>query len=156
MQGKLKTVALDDVEFQVGKLPTGAGSFILMRLMGAYGLSRGSLAGPVEDTPAEVAAVAPTGEELVRAVCFAAFMRGLSFEDSQFIQRECMKVASRWETAGGQRVAMPVMADNGKWVIEEVGDSIGLVTRLTMEVLVHNLADFFSGGGTAKMMGAPQ
>jgi hypothetical protein len=148
---KLKTVTLDGTEYLVGPLPTDAGSFILMRLMGA-GLSGGSLGKPVEDTPAEAEAVAPTGEELVRAVCFAAFMRGLSFDDLKFVQRECMKVTSRWEAPTGQRLPMPVMSSTGQWAIPEVGGDIGLVTRLTMEVLVHNLSDFFSMGGLGSLM----
>jgi hypothetical protein len=153
LQEKLKTVELDGIEYQMGRLPADAGSFILMRLMGA-GLTGGSLGKPLEDTPADVAAVAPTGEEMVRAVCFAAFMRGLSFEDLRFVQRQCMMVVARWELTAGQRVPMPVMSSTGQWAVAEVGENVGLVTRLMIEVLVFNLSDFFSGGGAGSLMTA--
>jgi hypothetical protein len=50
---------------------------------------------------------------------------------------------------------MPLVSDDGRWTYLEVAEDIGLVMRLTVEVLVFNLADFFSGGGLGILMGSP-
>ena len=148
-----KTVPLHGNEYQLGRLPSDVGAFILMRMIGA-GINAGSLATP-DVEPAVKPDHEPTGEELVRAVCFAAFLRGLSFEDLCFVQRKCMGVVAWLNAPGLDGKPIPVLSDDGRWVFPEIGSDLQLVMQLTVETLVFNLSDFFSGGGLGSLMGTP-
>ena len=63
-----------------------------------------------------------------------------------------MQVVSWLNAPGTGATPMLVMSDTGQWAYEEVGNDLALVMRLTVEVLVWNLADFFSGGGLGSLM----
>ena len=146
-------VEVNGGKYQLGRLAPDAGSFILMRLLGA-GISGGSLSNDVQ-APASDAVKAPTGDELVRAVVFAALIKGLEFKDLQFVQARCMAAVARLDDPKLPDKPMPLVSDDGRWTYLEVAEDIGLVMRLTVEVLVFNLADFFSGGGLGILMGSP-
>ena len=152
---RTKNVTLQGKEYQLGRLPSDVGAFILMRMIGA-GINAGSLATPdAAMQEAQKSDREPTGEELVRAVCFAAFLRGLSFEDLRFVQRSCLGVAACLSAPGLEGKAMPLLSDDGRWAFPEVGDNLHLVMELTVETLVFNLSDFFSDGGLGSLMGTP-
>jgi hypothetical protein len=153
---KMKLITLNGQNFQIGKVPPEAGGFILLRMIGAN-IQAGSLARDkqnkqVEQPPVDKAPA--TGEEMVRATVFAAFLSGLTFEEFKFVQQSCMKAVAWLSNPKAVGVAMPVMNDYGAWAFEEIGDDIGLVMQLTMEVLVWNLEGFFAAGGLAILMGA--
>ena len=154
---KTKLVTLNGQNFQIGKVPPEAGGFILLRMIGAN-IQAGSLARD-KNSAAPTAKPEPdkvliTGEEMVRATVFAAFLSGLPFEEFKFVQQSCMKAVAWLSNPKAVNVPMPVMNDYGAWAFEEVGDDIGLVMQLTMEVLVWNLEGFFAAGGLANLMGA--
>lgn len=151
-----KTVELQGRKFQLRRLPTELGSFIFMRMLG---VSMRAAAATLEtqrpDTSREAPATdappspPPTGEEQVRALSFSVFSGGMPFEDFKFIQTGCMKVVSIIEERSEQEFPMPVMLDNGAWTPsgEDLSYDVGLVMRLTTEVLILCFADFFGGGG---------
>ena len=147
---KTKTVTIKDQKYLVGKLPADVGAFITLRLLGA-GIQAGELATP--DKPSSKPERQPTGEEMVRAVAFGAFLRNLKFEEFQFVQRGCMRVVSWLGDPKSLGLPMPVMNDFGQWTYPELEEDLTLVMLLTMEVLVWNLEDFFAAGGLALLMG---
>lgn len=146
-----KVVELSNKKFDIRKLPPEVGSFILMRMMGV------SVKMMRDEPPIKhkEAAPAPTevkppekisGETHVRLTAFTVLSGGVAFEDFTFIQASCMKVISCYNAAG---FAMPIMSDSGEWtkdVGEDVADDVGLVMKLTTEVLVFCFADFFESG----------
>ena len=155
MKEKTKIVQFGDTRFQLRKLPPGVGTFIAMQLLGA-GIKAGNLGGG-DPQSSSTEAAAPqsmaTGEELVRAVAFSAFLRGLEYEAHQFVQTHCLAVCSRMEQSGETEVPMPIVNDSGQWAIPEVRDDMSLVMKLELEVLVFNLSDFFAEGGLNALVG---
>jgi hypothetical protein len=155
---KTKLITLNGQNFQIGKVPPAAGGFILLRMIGAN-IQAGALARDKQVEQSSSAApvvdkAPPTGEEMVRATVFAAFLSGLTFEEFKFVQQSCMKSVAWLGNPKALGVAMPVMNDYGAWAFDDIGDDIGLVMQLTMEVLVWNLEGFFAAGGLAILMGA--
>jgi tail assembly chaperone len=156
---KTKLVTLNNQSFQIGKVPSEAGSFILLRMIGAN-IQAGALArdkqppAPAQPTEGEPDKEPATSEEMVRATVFAAFLSGLPFDEFKFVQQSCMKVVAWLSNPKAVGAPMPVMNDYGVWAFDDIGDDIGLVMQLTMEVLVWNLEGFFAAGGLAILMGA--
>lgn len=141
-----KLLRLSEEEYQLGKLPVDVGSFILLKLIGA-GLNAGSLAAP-DEVPSKEPERKPTPEQQVRAICFAAFLRGLSSGELSLIQASCLKVVSRRDGVD----FLPIMSDSGAWSYADLSHNVAVVMKLTIEVLVWNLSDFFSGGGLGMLM----
>lgn len=158
MQTRSKVVELSGLKFQIRRLPPEVGSFIFMRMLGVSMRSAAAEAeaqlaqpAPPQDESTEPAEDKPvvTGEMKVRALSFSVFAGGMKFEDFKFIQNGCMRVVSVVEERSGVDFPMPIVSDAGVWTPsgEDVSVDIGLVMRLTTEVLVFCFADFFDGGG---------
>jgi hypothetical protein len=151
----ITTVVVNNNTYQIGKLLPEAGGFILLRLLGA-GIQSGAAAQKQQDPPPapDPDAKPLTGDEAVRAIAFGAFMRNLPFEEFKFVQQGCMKSAAWLSDPKTPGVPMPLMNDYGQWTYPWMAKDLDLVMKLTMEVLVWNLSDFFSGGGLASLMKA--
>jgi hypothetical protein len=157
---RTKIVPLSGKKYHLRRLPPEVGSFIFMRMLGVSMRAAQSEAErapapkyaskldtkPAKPEPEPEAKL--SGEMRVRALSFAVFSGGISFEDFQFIQLSCMKVVGRIDVNAGVEFPMPVMTDSGQWVDEELADNPGLVMQLTTEVLVFCFADFFGESGT--------
>lgn len=159
MKPKTKTVEISGTRYQLRKMAPDRGSWILMRMISASINAGGDQAtAPTNGEGAENPIPVPTGEELVRAVAFAAFLRGLDYETHSFVQKACLTVCSRLENSNGTELPMPIVNDSGAWAIAEIRDDISLVMRLEVEALVWNLSDFFAAGGLKSLSGnqAPQ
>jgi hypothetical protein len=141
MHDKTKIVLLDEVNYQVRRMTPAVGSHIWQLLMKAvYKAQEGQKEEPTAPSVDNAEAKKPSNEERLRGMCGVAFMF-LSFDDFQFIQRNCMLKLSRSEGAAGY---LPVMADDGRWAASELEESPFLVTRLMVEVLVFNLESFLA------------
>ena len=144
LKPKTKTVEVDGQKYLIRKLSANVGSFILARVLAA---SAGGIVASKE------------GEQnsTIMASMFAAFLRGLTFEDFSFIQNHCLAVVARLETsAGSPEVPMPIVTDTGVFAIAEVGDDLPLVMNLTIQSLLFNLSDFFDLTGlSAALAGKP-
>lgn len=158
MSAKTKIVELSGARYQLGKMAPDVGSFILMSMIGA-GIKAGNLGGESSQTPpqggraAETVSAEPRGEDMVRAVAFAAFLRGLDYEQHRFIQQKCLAICSRME--GEPEMPMPIVSGT-TWAIPEIRDDISLVMKLEIEALVFNLSDFFDAGGLNTIMAGSQ
>lgn len=149
MKTKTKEIQIGDNSFQLRKLDPEAGSFILMRMIGALQSGVAASTGEANATPTgEV----PSGEDMVRAVAFGAFFRGLDFEMYRFVQKHCLACVSVLKGDA----PIPIVSDGGAWVATEVdsGD-VAAIMRLTVEVLVFNFADFFDQGGFGSILDTP-
>lgn len=154
MKSKTKVVEVSGTSYQLRKMAPDVGSYILMRMIAA-GINAG---GDQNNPPSNAEATenpipVPTGEELVRAVAFAAFLRGLDYETHSFVQKACLATCSRLEDSSGSALPMPIVNDAGVWAIPEIRDDISLVMRLEVEALVFNLTDFFEAGGLNALAG---
>jgi len=100
-----------------------------------------------EESAAEEQVV--TGEMRVRALSFGVFSGGMNFADFKFIQDNCMRSVAIISERGGSEFPMPLVTGDGVWTPEgqPIADDIGLVMRLTTEVLVFCFSDFFAEGG---------
>ncbi len=152
MKQKTKNVEIDGTKYQIRRFLPDVGSYLLMRIIGAgiktdAGDATNSASGK-EVVRGEV----PGGEDLARAVIFAAFLRGLDFETHCFVQAQCLAVCARLEGPDG--LPMPIVNAAGVWAIHEIKDDTPLVLRLETEALVFNFTDFFAGGGLNALAGA--
>jgi hypothetical protein len=123
------------------------GSFIFMRMMGLHMRmlqERLDKEAKKDEEPKkeEEAKEKVSGEMQVRALTFSIFSGGIGFEDFKFIQSECLKAVSKRNEVGA---FMPIISDGGVWTVdgEEVKNDVGLVMKLTTEVLILCYSDFF-------------
>lgn len=150
MTPKTKVVEIEGQRYQIRKLPPDVGSYLLMRMIGA-GI-KGDQDEPITPAPTNGRSQelrVPDGEEMARAVIFAAFLRGIDFETHKFVQQAALAACARLE--GDQDLPMP-LATNGR-LIETVAENMPLVIRLEVEVLSWNFSDFFAGGGLNALAG---
>jgi hypothetical protein len=151
---KTQVVTLGEQRFQIGRLRPDAGSFILGRLIGEA--QKASADVPRETSaPIQPDAPAQSGEDTARALCGLFFTRNADFELYSFIQKHAVSVCARLEVVGGAEAPIPLVNASGQWAIPEVRDDIGIVSRLTTEVLVFNFADFFGQGETTSQAAVP-
>ena len=152
MNEKTKIVEVNGASYQLRRFAPDVGSFIVMQIIGAglKGVSEGPAPSADSVTPK---AEQPSGEDLVRAVVFSAFLRGLDFDMHRFVQTKCLALCSRMEPQGDQLVPMPLMTALGV-AIPELREDMELVMKLEIAVLVFNFTDFFAGGGLNALAGA--
>jgi hypothetical protein len=159
MQTKSKIVELSGTKYHIRKLPPDVGSFIFMRILGIsmrQSAENAEKARPVASKKQEEAEEAAeetkiSGEMRVRALSFAVFSGGaVSFADFKLIQQSCMQVVGVVVDRAGTSFPMPIMSDLNDWTKEgeDLASNVGLVMRLTTEVLIFAFADFFEDGGT--------
>ena len=155
MQTRSKVVPVAGNKYQLGMLPPEVGSFIFMRMLGvslrtAQSDEPTKATEPRAETPAQPKEESKiNGEMRVRALAFAVFSNGITFDDFKFIQKQCMMVVSKLEERAGTEFPTPVMNSDGAWTPqgEELRDNPLTVSQLTTEVLVFCFADFFDGNG---------
>lgn len=154
MKEKTKVVEIDGTHYQIRRFAPAVGSFLLMRIIGA-GIKGDGAEDSVngKEASSEPKGEVPGGEDLARAVIFAAFLRGLDFDMHQFVQERCMQICSRLE--GADNLPMPLVNAGGIWAIKDVADDTALVMRLMVEALAWNFTDFFATGGLNALAGAP-
>ena len=151
MQSRSKVVELNGKKFELRRLPPEEGSFIFMRILGVSMKMRSDIPTPkTEEAAGSADLPKATGEMQVKALAFAVFSGGMGFSDFKFIQNACMRVVSLHNEAG---LPMPVMTDDGTWTADgkDLADDVGMVMKLTSEVLVFCFADFFEGGGLGSL-----
>jgi hypothetical protein len=147
---KTKVIEVSGVRYQLRRFAPDAGSFILMQIIGA-GTKGQTGEAPATDSVTPKAE-RPSGEDLVRAVVFSAFLHGLDFDMHRFVQAKCLSLCSRLEGPDGD-TPMPLANATGQ-VNPALQDDMGLVMKLEMEVLVFNLSPFFEGEGLKALAGA--
>jgi len=132
-------VPVDNVNYQVRRMTPAVGSYIWQRLMAAvYKASEGQKDTVAEEPTSD--ALKPSSAERLRAMCGVAFMF-LGFDDFEFLQKNCLRVVSREEPTLGY---IPIVSDDGRWAAKDLEKNPFMVTRLMVEVLVVNLADFLA------------
>ena len=99
--------------------------------------------------PNQAESPAQSGEDTARALCGLFFLRNTDFELHSFIQKHAMAASSKLVVVGGTENPIPIVNASGAWAAPEVRDDVGIVSRLTTEVLIFNFADFFGQGETA-------
>lgn len=154
MKQKTKVIEIGGTKYQIRRFLPDVGSYLLMRILGA-GIRQDARGSDNTNSASgkEGGQNIPGGEELARAVIFAAFLRGLDFEMHQFVQQQCMQMCSRME--GADEVPMPLVNAGGIWAIKEIAEDTPLVMRLETEILAWNFTDFFDQGGLKALAGNP-
>lgn len=155
MQARSKIVDLSGTKYHLRKLPPDVGSFIFMRILGISMRQQADRPVPStkkqEEVEKQEEETKISGELRIRALSFAVFSGGvINLEDFRLIQRSCLQVCGVVVERSGTQFPMPVMTDTGDWTKEgeELANNVGLVMRLTTEVLIFCFADFFDDGGT--------
>lgn len=143
---KTKIVEVRGSNYQLRKMLPDVGSYIYMRMMGA--LLEFKRSGNVEDVKQEPEQ-AMNEEQKARLMCGLAAMK-LSFEDTQFIQRQAMLTVSKAVVSNAGESFIPVMQDSGRWVDDELLSNPALVQELVQESLVFSLSGFFAESGNSK------
>ena len=152
-QPRTKQLELSGRKFELRRLPPEVGSFILMRMMGVQMRDQAdretakptAVAAASTEKPVEI-----SGEMRVRALSFIVFSGAIDFADFKFIQQHCMRCVALVTEAAGESFPMPIVSDDGQWTKDgqAVADDVGLVMKLTTEVLILCFSDFFEAGAT--------
>lgn len=146
MRDKTKTVEAFGSKYQLARFSPEIGTFILFRLIGAMAkvAQSSNQAGTNGEAKSDVK---PTPEQMARLVASGAMMSGgLEFEIHKMIQQNCLKLCSRADHVDQGSGPVPIMTADGR-LLPDVAENVGLLTKLTLEVLVFNLSDFFGQGG---------
>ena len=155
MTDKTKVVEVAGQRWQFRRMTPVQGSYIWQRLMAAMFRSAQSqsAATQVEQSAEDKARIEEalakaTPEDRLRTTCGIGFMF-LTFEEMEFVQKAALAVTSRLERPAGaaDEQPMPVQMSDGRWAVPELEDDPNLVTQLTTEALVFNLASFLRTGG---------
>ena len=151
LQPRVKQIEIGARKFELRRLSPEVGTFILMRMMGVQ--MRDQPAVPVQTAPATAdkpPAVEISGETRVRVLSFVVFSGAIGFEDFKFIQQHCMRCVALISETAGESFPMPIVSDGGEWTKDgqAIADDVGLVMKLTTEVLILCFADFFEAGAT--------
>lgn len=158
MQTKSKIVELSGSKYHIRKLPPEEGSFIFMRMLGISMRQAADTPAPKQPQQPQqkteakelVVETKISGEMRVRALSFAVFSgSAIDFADFKLIQSACLRACAIVVEHAGNPFPMPVVADTGEWTKEgeELSGNVGLVMRLTTEVLIFCFSDFFEDGG---------
>lgn len=148
-----KVVPVEGHKFQVRRLPSNVGSFILMRMLGASMRLRQDdppkKLTEEEDKKLQESIEDISPEERVRALSFVLFSGGMSLEDFTLLQNSCMKCLSLIVMRSDQEFPVPIMNDAGAWTPEGLpfSTNFSMLTQLTQEVLILCFADFFAKRG---------
>lgn len=62
------------------------------------------------------------------------------------LQKDCLSVCSELTYVGSQEVAIPIMNQSGRWLVEGLENDTMLVMMLTIHSLVFNVSGFFQEG----------
>jgi len=143
---KTKIAEVQGVKYQIRKMLPDVGSYIYMRMMGA--LLEFKRSGGADEQPSE-AESSMDEEQKARLLCGLAAMK-LSFEDTQFVQRQALMTVSKAVLGANSESFIPVMQDTGRWTDPDMANDIALVQSLVQESLVFSLSGFFSGSGSLK------
>lgn len=142
LKAKTMNVELAGVSWQIRRMTPAVGSYIWQRLMAAMYKVQAAQPAQEQEPKVEEPAAKTTVEEKLRLLCGISLMQ-FNFEDLEFTQKAAMRVVNRMEDLPGGATPMPVMTDDGRY-IPELADDPFMVTRLTVEALVFNLASFLS------------
>jgi hypothetical protein len=148
---KFQFVDVDGKSYRIGRFSPQLGSFILMQIIGA-GIKGQAPAAPVTDAPSTEPAEKLKPEEIVRAMVFGAFLKGMDYTAHQFIMQKCLSVCSVMGGPEEKKVPIPLMNDN-LMMLPEIQDDLALIMKLQMEVLCFNFTDFFVAGGLNSLGG---
>lgn len=159
-----------DQKFQLTKLPSAEGGFILLRLLG---ISTQATQKALRDNPQPETSPAPPqnqptltpdqqiaaaeekkktdklkGEMTVRTIAYQVLSSNiLSIDDFKFIQRESFKSILRVESVNGNEFMLPIVTPDGRFIPPKhsspIEGNFALQMRLVTEVLVFNFTDFF-------------
>lgn len=136
---RTKDVTIDGTSYEIRRTTPAVGGFIWQQLMRACYKSAADAVQVAHTEPEQPEQPKAPPEERLRAICGVAFMH-LSIDDFTFVQNSCMKLLSRREGAA----LIPVMSSDERWGAPDLAENPFLVTRLTVEVLVHNLQSFLA------------
>ena len=150
-QPRTKQLELSGRKFELRRLPPEVGSFILMRMMGVQMRDQADREAAKPIAAATEKPVEISGEMRVRALSFIVFSGAIEFADFKFIQQHCMRCVALVTEAAGESFPMPIISDDGQWTKDgqAVADDVGLVMKLTTEVLILCFADFFEQGAAS-------
>jgi hypothetical protein len=132
-----KIVEIDKQRYHVRLFTPAVGGYIWQKLMAACFRARRVMPDSEPVQPSDAGAEL-TPEEKLRGLCGLAFMY-LEIDEYTFVQNSCMKVLSQYDA---NDAPMPVMDNTGTWFNKELPARPLLVTKLMVEVLVHNLVGF--------------
>jgi hypothetical protein len=145
---KTKLIEVNGGSYQLRKMDPGAGSFIYLRMLGAW-LAAAQDQTQRQQYEADAEAPKPTDEEKARLLISGSIMRGLSFEDTQFAQKAAWRCVSQRTMIKDQEAYIPIMSDDGRWADQVLAEDAATLHKLAVESLVFSLQPFFADSGSS-------
>ncbi len=147
---KIKDVPIGDKTYQIGKMISYDGSWLLFKLMDAM---RKAMADSGNDTTPDSTPVELTDEQRIEAATSIAdtavqFLL-MNSEKKLFdeVQKLALGVCGEYKLVGTEEAVVPVLRADGRFNDFNLSTDIQAVAKLTKESLVGNLTPFFLNGG---------
>jgi hypothetical protein len=139
---KTQRVKVNEEEYEILRMTPAMASYLWQVLMRSVLRASQSVKQPETASEAATEAQEQTPEEKMRALATLAMMH-MSYEDYQFLEKNCLKQVMRVEEGG----LMPLMSVDGQWdkrIYEDLSRKPLVFTQLILEVLAVNLSGFFA------------
>ena len=149
---KIKDVPIGDKTYQIGKMQSDDGSWLLFKLMDAMrkAMSESGAESSPEETSVEL-----TDEQRIAAADSitnaAVHFMLMNAEKKLFseIQKLALGVCGEYKLVGSEEAIVPVLRNDGRFNDFSLSTDTQAVAKLTKESLLANLTPFFLNGGFA-------
>ena len=153
----IKDVVISGKRYQIAKMQSDLGSWLLFKLMNALREIMKQETGEQETEPAPQPVVELTEEEKKKANEAAAnaaiqvMLMNLDQDLFGKIQKIALGVCGEYTAVGPEEVVIPVLKPDGKFANYALSTDITTVAALTSQSIFANLSPFFLNGGMANI-----
>jgi hypothetical protein len=148
----IKTTTINGKSYQISKIQSDTGSWLLFKLMDALRKIMKAEGGD-EPEPALEPIVELTEDQKKAAAEAAAsaaiqvMLMNLDRDLFGTVQRYALEVCGEFTAVGSEEVVIPVLKADGKFANYNLSTDISTVAALTSQSLYANLSPFFLNGG---------
>lgn len=145
----LKVVTIGEREYNIGRLSSDVGSFLLMRLVKQFRKMVAALEGEGEGEEQQQPEL--TDKEFSESL-LQTLLTEMDFEDFKNLQRHALLVVTMTDFVGDKPFKQPIILRSGQFAVKELQNDIGAVMNLTSQTIFANLSPFFTKAGLKGIM----
>jgi hypothetical protein len=146
----LKDVVIGKRRFQIGKMTAETGSQILFKLMAELRKVMSEDGGNQSIETKQVELTEDQKKEMAEAAADTSIqlmLQNLDEDGFKRIQRRALEVCGEYTAIGSEETVFPVLMNDGRIAIPTLVHDIQVISTLTRQSLLANLAPFFINGG---------
>ncbi len=148
---KIKDVPIGEKTYQIGKIASDDGSYLLFKAMEALRkLMQSESDGTEQSTPTVEEQTEEQRIEAAESVANIAIQSMLTNADRKLfaeVQKLALGVCGEYKMVGTEEAVVPVLRADGRFNDFKLSTDIQTVAKLTSQALLANLTPFFLNGG---------